>query len=626
MSQSQRIPLWQRAVILLSGTVVGLIIMVGLQWGRPILIPIAMAILLTFLLNPVVKALQQRGLGRVLSVMIAVSTSGIVMMCLGWMVTRQVAGMLAELPQNTVNIRSKVKTLRELGTGTLFVQFEHMFDEISEEFQSPNAAKAPSKTNQKIDDIRSGPPAQSSMDRTDAVPWLSLTGYLGSALEVLANLAFALVLLVFFLLGREDLRDRIVLLAGKARLAVTSKAMEDITHRISRYIVMVATVNGGFGIVLTCGLFVLQVPYALLWGFVAAGLRFLPYIGPWLGALLPVLMSLATSEGWWQPLLVLGFVVSLELVCNNVVEPLVFRHSTGVSPTALFISAAFWLFLWGPIGLVLSAPFAVCLVVVGKNVPQLGFLNLLMGDVPALRVDVGLYQRLLLGDQHGANSLVVNRRKHSPDEFYDEMLIPALNYAKRDAQRDYLTDEDQSLVVSRMEAALRHADRYSLAKEPLALVPPDEQTSDDAITAVESTKPVKILGCPASDETDLFGLQMLQQLLNPSHWDFEITAVETLTAELVDRILLESPAIVLIASLPPSGMAHARYLCKRLRNASPEIQIIVGRWGQKRNIKVERERLEQAGASFMTTTLLETRLLLESRFPLLTRQSPVQSL
>ena len=158
-------------------------------------------------------------------------------------------------------------------------------------------------------------------------------------MEVLASLAFALVLLVFFLMGREDLRDRIVLLAGRARLAVTSKALEEVTERVSRYIVTVALVNGGFGIILTLGLMLLGMPYALLWGFVAAVLRFIPYIGPWIGAVFPIMMSLATSEGWWQPLEVFGYVLVLELLTNNIIEPLLFGHSTGVSPTALLISA-----------------------------------------------------------------------------------------------------------------------------------------------------------------------------------------------------------------------------------------------------------------------------------------------
>ncbi len=612
--------MWQRAVILLSGTIVGLVVVLGLQWGRPILIPIALAVLLTFLLNPIVRTLQRRGLGRVLSVMMAVSVAGIILMGLGWMVTRQVGGMLAELPQNTANIKAKVTTLRQLGSGPLIEQFEAMIDEISQEIHRPSSDTLTTLNDgEELAKIPLLPPAIAVPLRTASTPWRSLTGYLGSAFEVLATLAFALILLVFFLLGRDDLRDRIVLLAGNARLALTSKALEDVTERISRYIVMVAAVNGGFGIVLTVGLFVFQVPYALLWGFLAAGLRFIPYIGPWIGALFPIAMSFATSDGWGQPLLVFGYVMALELICNNVVEPLAFGHSTGVSPTALIISAAFWLYLWGPIGLVLSAPFAACLVVLGKNIPQLGFLNLLLGDVPALRAHVGLYQRLMLGDQHEAVALVLQRMKRSPaDEVYDEMLIPALNYTNRDVQRDHLTDDDQRMVLEGMRESLRQADGF------LQIVPaseksltPDEQRT---ISSTSAIKPVKILGCPAKDETDCVALEMLRQLLDPTHWDLEVTALETLTSELAARIAEDPPAVICIASLPPGGMSHARYLCKRLRDASPEILIIVGRWAQQRHSKIDRERLEQAGANFVTTTLLETRQLLESRLSLLPRK------
>ena len=623
-------PLWQRAVILLSGTVVGLVIVLGLRWGRPVLIPIALAVVLTFLLNPIVRILQRRGLGRVLSVMVAVSTVGVFLMCLGGMVTRQVAGMLAELPQNTANIKAKVATLRQLGSGPLISQFEQMIDEISQEIQRPSG-----QTPTVLEDgsilvrVPVEPPSTSPVEAvripSPSIPWRSLTGYLGSAFEVLATLAFALVLLVFFLLGREDLRDRIVLLAGKARLALTSKALEDVTERISRYMVMVAMLNGGFGILLSAGLFALQVPYALLWGFLAATLRFIPYIGPWVGAIFPIVMSLAISEGWWQPLAVFGFVMILELASNNVVEPMVFGHSTGVSPTALLISAAFWLFLWGPIGLVLSAPFAVCLVVLGKNIPQLGFLHLLLGDAPALRANVGLYQRLMLGDELEAARLVVQRMKTAPpEEVYDEMLLPALNFTRRDVQRDYLTDEDQRMILKGMRESLRQTNEILQTTAALASNPEQQALAleDQLVLAPSEFEPLTILGCPAKDDTDCVGLEMLRQLLDPTHWNLEVTALETLTSELATRVVDAPPAIICIASLPPGGLSHARYLCKRLRDASPKIEIIVGRWGSHRNNRLDRERLEQAGASFVTTTLLETQKLLESRRPLVKHMTP----
>ena len=449
------------------------------------------------------------------------------------------------------------------------------------------------------------------------VPWLSLTGYLSSALEVLATLAFALVLLVFFLLGREDLRDRLVLLAGKTRLAITSKAVEDVTVRVSRYIVIVAVVNGGFGALLTVGLMVLGTPYAVLWGFLAAALRFVPYIGPWIGAVFPIVMSLATSEGWRQPLAVFGYVLALELITNNIVEPLLFGHSTGVSPTALLISAAFWLYLWGPIGLILSAPFAVCLVVLGKNTPQLSFLNLLLGDGPAFNSQMNVYQRLMVGTQHETDSFVAHHLKGAQaEEVFDSLLIPALNYTRRDVQRDYLTSDDQRSILEGMRVSLKQIDnlrRTESAREEHPEVRPLDDESEPL------SKPARLLACPAGDDTDRVGLEMLQQLLDPTRWEIEVTAPETLTSEIVARVAEDPPDMICIASLPPGGLAQARYLCKRLKSSAPEIPIVVGRWSHTRNSKLDRERLEQAGASFVTTTLLETRKLLVSRLPLLTR-------
>jgi len=623
MAKVLPVPLWQRAMFVLAGTVVTCVAVFCLHAGRPVLIPIAMAILLTFLLNPIVRFLERRRLGRLFSVMIAVSVAAIILLSLGWIVTRQVTGMMSELPRNTANIKEKVKTLRKLAASPFANRFGQMVEEITETSDVPPSEMDSVNAESPLEDLPSEAPAETVIVRAESTPWMSLTGYLGSVFEVLATLAFTLVLLVVFLIERDDLRDRIVLLAGKARLALTSKALEDVTDRISRYIVMVAIVNGGYGIMLTAGLYFCGVPYALLWGFIAAAMRFIPYIGPWVGAIFPMVMSLAISVGWGQPIAVFAYIAVLELVSNNVIEPLVFGRSTGVSPTALLISAAFWLFLWGPIGLVLSAPFAVCLVVLGKNIPQLSFLNLLLGDEPAFRENVGIYLRLMQGDEHEAIRLVLQRMKDSPaDEVFDDMLVPALNYTKRDVLREYLTDDDRRLVLKRMRDSLRQTDEFlrtAAAKEDDKEPTPDDGSS----ISPAAMNPVKILGCPAMDDMDCVGLEMLRQLLDPTRWVLEVTAVETLTSELVARIAEDPPAFLCIASLPPGGLAHARYLCKRLRAASPELQIIVGRWGPRRNSKLDRERLEQAGASFVTTTLLETCQLLESRFPLMLPESSI---
>ncbi|HUQ72669.1 MAG TPA: AI-2E family transporter, partial [Planctomycetaceae bacterium] len=290
---------WQNAIVVLSSTVVGAIVIAALSWGRAVLIPIACAVLLTLLLTPLVKRLQRLGLNRVASVLLTVVVVGSLLLGLGAMMTAQVTGMLTELPRNTQTIKAKIKSLRTFGSTAQSAQFERMVEEIREELNPKTTElKSDSSVTENPESPAQGTPDSPVVVREEPMPWELLTGYLGSAFEALGALAFTLVLLVFFLLDREDLRDRMVLLAGKARLSVTSRALEDATARIGRYLVMVALVNGGFGLLLAVGLFLLGMPYAFLWGFLAGTLRFIPYIGPWVGAFFPITMSLALSNGW----------------------------------------------------------------------------------------------------------------------------------------------------------------------------------------------------------------------------------------------------------------------------------------------------------------------------------------
>ena len=305
------------------------------------------------------------------------------------------------------------------------------------------------------------------------------------------------------LLKREDLRNRLLRLAGHGRLTVMTKAVDEAGQRISRFLLMQACVNAGCGVLFTGALLVIGVPYAPLWGFVLALLRYVPYIGSWGALLLPLIVSLVLLPGWWQPLAVLGCFVVLELVAANVVEPLVFGHTIGVSEVALLIAAAFWAFLWGPIGLVLSGPLTVCLVVLGRYVPQLDFLAVLLGDQPALDADVSYYQRLLARDADEAERLVLERAAGStPEAVLDGLLIPALGLAKRDRERDELSEADENYIV--------HATREIV--EDLGA----RQVSADGGEAAAEPPPVKarLLACAAGGPADLLGAEMLRELLD----------------------------------------------------------------------------------------------------------------
>ena len=319
--------------------------------------------------------------------------------------------------------------------------------------------------------------------------------------------------------------------------------------------------------------------------------------------------------GWVQPLLVLGLIVVLELVTANVMEPWLFGHSMGVSEVALLVAAAFWAFLWGPIGLVLSSPLTVCLVVLGKYVPQLEFLDVLLGDEPALDPDVSYYQRLLARDQDEATQLVLAQAKTlPPEQVYDELLVPALNYVKRDRERDDLTEADEQFILRATREIVEDLGERQAAAAGKAARRRQRRPRP------RRRRKVRILGCPGHDEADRLALEMLRQLLDPARWDVEVLSLEMLSAELVALAGEKEPAVVCIGALPPGGLAHTRYLCKRLRARLPEAKIVVGRWGLKGNVEQNQEQLREAGADQVETTLLETRTHLHAWLPVLAQE------
>ncbi len=447
--------------------------------------------------------------------------------------------------------------------------------------------------------------------------WLArMPALLNSLLETLGSLALALVLVVFMLLKREDLRNRLIRLVSHGQITVMTKALDDAGQRISRFLLMQLIVNAAVGLSVGLGLLAIGVQYAFLWGFLVAVFRYVPYIGVWIAALPPIILSLAMFQGWIQPLLVIGLFLVIELVASNVAEPRLYGHSIGVSEVALLVAAAFWAFLWGPIGLVLSSPLTVCMAVLGKYVPQLKFLDVLLGDEPPLDAHVTFYQRLLARDQDEATQLILAQAKaSSPEQVYDDFLVPALNYAKRDRERDDLTESDEQSVLQAIREILEDlGERREAANQAEEAIHAEDRGNASAPI------PLRVLACPARDQADRLALEMLRQLLDPAKWVVEVAAVEMLTADLVAQVAEQAPALVCIGALPPGGLAHTRYLCKKLQARFPEVKIIVGRWGLTDGVEANREQLQDAGANLMTTTMLETRSQLNSLLPILTQE------
>src|SRR5688572_27058523 len=347
-------------------TFAGCVLVVGvLYWAQAVLVPFALAILLTFVLTPPVTWLE-RWIGRVPAVLLAVTLVFTLLGLAGWGLTRQMRHLAAELPGYRANIQAKIADVRGAGKGGTVEQLQETIEDLKGDLgaSTPPAGTAAS-------------PVVVAPETAAGFSWLGpIVGPLGTAGLVIA-------LVMFMLLERRDLRDRLIGLFGQGRLATTTKAFDEAGSRVSRQLLMQSLVNALYGVGVAIGLYFLGVPYPFVWAALGAALRFIPYVGPVLGAGAPIVVSLAALEGWKGPLMVVALFVALELFTNLVLETVLYAGAAGVSQVALLVSVAFWTWMWGPLGLLMATPLTVCIVVLGKHVPGLQFIGLLMADTPA---------------------------------------------------------------------------------------------------------------------------------------------------------------------------------------------------------------------------------------------------
>ena len=564
---------------------VTVLVIVGFYWAQAVLIPFALAILLTFLLAPIVTRIQQAGLGRGTSVTIVIALTFAVLAMIGWATVSQVTSLAEELPKYRQNIRQKVRDLRGMGKGGVLEQVQETVDEVKDEIEQGEASRAANNRRPII--VQAEP----------TVSWRSL--YLGPLIQPIASATLVLGLLIFMLAQREDLRNRLIRLIGYAHLTVTTKALEEAGQRISRYLLMQITINGCFGIIISVALFLIGLPYAFLWGFLSVPLLFIPVIGFWTAAALPTIMSMGVFTDWWWPLLVVGLFLVLKTIINMLLEPLLYGRSIGVSPVPLLMMIAFWTWLWGPVGLLLATPLTVCLLVFAKHVPQLDFVQVLLSDEPAMEMQVSFYQRLLAMDQAEAIEILQQYLKnHEPERVYDELLMPALSYAKEDRRRNNLSDDEELFLFKAMREIIDIAG-VDLQRSTL---------SGDGATApvtTDSLPRIKIIGCPARGEGDEVALLMLRQVLASKNCLVEVLSSAALAAEVIARVSEGNPALVCIATVAPDELVQVRYLSKRLHASFPDLKIVIGRWGLR--------ELDEDGGSppddlgEVGSTLLQTR-------------------
>jgi predicted PurR-regulated permease PerM len=562
------------AVALLLGVV-------AILYGASVwLVPLALAVLLAFILMPIVDWLERHRLPRIPAVTVAAVVSLVLIVAAGYVVTLQLNGLATHLQENgstyKANIKAKLAPVLDVLDSAQQLQ----------ELGKKGAAEA------------SGTPRQAPPDPTPVVVESHATAMLSwlptlvlPVLDIGARSLLVVVLAMFILVRRESLRDRVLSLLGPRNLAGATRAINDTATRVSRYLFLLLWTNVGVGIAVAIGLYCIGVPYAILWGALAAALRFIPYVGVWIAAVLAFGLSVAIFPSWGATMLVAALFLVIELAVANVVEPLVFGHGTGVSPLPLLIAAVFWTWLWGPAGLVLSTPLTVCLVVLGQHVPALRFFDVLLGARPALDTASRYYQRLLASDQDEAAAILQTELQGKPlDAVCDEVVLPALARARTD-------HDDRELSAEEARAVLRGT-RLMLGT---ALAPASVNGAD-----AKDAPAVTVLGCPVHGAADALALQMLRLLLGMAGVELKLVSARRLPEEVRALVARGEPAVVCVGVVQPGGMAQAFQACRRVRHAAADAHVVVGRWGAAAENAQADERLKSAGAVAVGVTLHET--------------------
>jgi predicted PurR-regulated permease PerM len=568
-------------------TFAGCVLVVAvLYWAQDVLVPVCLAVLLTFVLAPPVVWLQRR-IGKVAAVLLVVFLVFTSLGLAGWGVVRQMSNLSSDITAYRKNIRAKVADLRGVRDGGSVSKFEKAMRELQGDLGGGDAAP--------------GTPAKPLVVTSDPGAAPAATGWMGPLVGPLGQGLFIVTLVMFMLLEREHLRDRVLSLIGHGHLAATTKALDEAGQRVSRQLLLQTLVNLIYGALATAALWAFGVPYPLFWGACGAVLRFIPYLGPVSAAAGPVLIAFAALPGWKRPLEVAAFYAALELFTNMVLETLLYAGAMGVSQVSLMVSVAFWTWLWGPLGLLMATPLTVCLVVMGKHVPGLSFLGTLLSDAPALTPESSYYQRLLARDQAEAIEIVERFVKSdASNTVFDTMLIPALNFAERDRIEGRLSREEEAAVVE-------------TTREVLDVLSPDSGSA--AVAGVLEPSPVRVLGYPANGPGDELALRMLAQFMSGAPVRLDMTTTRVLAAELIDTMRSQSYVAICIVDLPPSPSSKTRYLVKRLRAALPEVRIVVGRWAHATLADEVVQPLLDAGASHVARSLAETRKYLVEAAP-----------
>jgi predicted PurR-regulated permease PerM len=568
-----------------------LVIVAALSFGREVFIPLALAILLSFALAPLATRLRRLGFGRVPSVIAVVLLVSVLVLGFAALVAHQLVLLADNLPRYEYNLRSKIRSLDDLmPTGGMFERATRMVQDVGKEIEDVAKEREQGAPAQAEPEERAPLPVE--VHQPPPGPLRVLGDFLGPLVTPLATAGLVVVFVIFVLLQREDLRDRLIRLFGSGDVHRTTEAMNDAARRISRYLLMQLLINLFYGITVGIGLYLIGVPNPILWGLLATLLRFVPYVGPVVSALAPIALSIAVDRGWTTPLLTIALFLALELFINNVLEPWLYGSSTGISPIAIIVAAVFWTTLWGPVGLLLSTPLTVCLAVLGRHIPQLQFFDVLLGSEPVLEPEVKFYQRILAGDPEEAAEVADDFLEDDTlDALYDEVIMPALVFAEQD----------------RLRGVLDQTRRNAVARDTMLVI--EELIAEDVAArqaAGEETVPKgpAVLCIGARRSLDEAAAAMFAHLLQRRGFDAETRPSEALGISNLNQLQRDDLEVICLSCVNPRALQHARRIIQRLRRRfGADVTILLALWNAKPADGEPKDALAVAGADRLATSL-----------------------
>ena len=616
------------ALVVLSTIALTTFIVATLYFAREILIPLALSALLTFLLSPLVTRIE-RWVGRIAAVLLVVALIFTGLGVAGWMLTRQLVDLANKLPEYKDNIVMKMHAFQTPKGGTL-TKLTETVEELKKELPGGSAPDAPTITQEpgKPETAVSSPPNPPPVavpvkviETSKANPLEMVQLIVAPLLGPLGMAALVIVLVICMLLQREDLRSRLIRLIGQGRISSTTRAMDDASQRVARYLLMQLIVNLTYGTVIAIGLYFIGVPNAILWGAFGSILRFIPYIGPWVALIIPTFLAVAVSPHWTMPVLTVALFAGVELILNNVMEPWLYGAHTGISSIALIIAAVFWTWLWGAVGLVLATPLTVCLVVMGRHVPRLSFLSVVLSDEEALTAAEDCYHRLLTPGERDELELVESYLKtNSLTALYDSVFIPALTIAEADARAELLDQEQLANVEQSLREIIEDLGTRP-AVPSLAAVEKADSAADETAPPPPALAPdCRVFCLPARAERDELAGTMLVQLARQQGFSAQNAPAKMVTGELLTLVEKADVDVICISVVAPSTVIHARYLCLKLRALLPKLKIVVGLWGSTEDATEAAKRLRDSGADEVVITLAEALVQIAKLAPPLTEE------